>query len=163
PAVLKGLQYLRGQGAGRGVQAGEAALMALAMVKADLPLSDSGLTACLNQVRARFAGSTFTPQRKGGADIYEAAVIVMALGNADPVAYRAMIESAAHYLIAHQKANGSWDYDARDHGDSSISQYALLGLWEAENAGVSVAPSVWDRAAGWYMSVQSSAGSWNYH
>ena len=39
----------------------------------------------------------------------------------------------------------------------------MLGLWEAENAGVEIAPSTWDHAAEWYMSVQSSAGSWNYH
>ena len=37
-------------------------------------------------------------------------------------------------------------------GDTSISQYAVLGMWEAENAGVDVSPSVWDRAAQWYMS-----------
>ncbi len=39
----------------------------------------------------------------------------------------------------------------------------MLGLWEAENVGVDIPPSVWDRAADWYMSVQSGSGSWNYH
>src|SRR5271157_435671 len=39
----------------------------------------------------------------------------------------------------------------------------LLDLWECENSGVNVPPSVWDRAASWYLSVQASAGSWNYH
>ena len=40
----------------------------------------------------------------------------------------------------------------------------MLGLWEAENAGVDVPPSVWDRAASWFLSVQASVdGSWNYH
>ena len=62
-----------------------------------------------------------------------------------------------------QNANGSWDYVGRNQGDTSISQYAVLGLWEAENAGANVAPAIWDRAASWFMSVQSSAGSWNYH
>jgi hypothetical protein len=36
-------------------------------------------------------------------------------------------------------------------------------LWEAENAGVDIPPSAWDRAASWYMSTQSGAGSWCYH
>src|SRR5208282_2209411 len=30
-------------------------------------------------------------------------------------------------------------------------------------SGVDIPPSVWDRAASWYLSVQASAGSWNYH
>ncbi len=56
--------------------------------------------------------------------------------------------------MAKQKAAGCWDYDGRAAGDASISQYAVLGLWEAENAGVRIAPSVWDNAAGWFLSVQ---------
>ncbi len=59
--------------------------------------------------------------------------------------------------------NGAWDYSNRSAGDVSITQYALLGLWEAENAGVPVSAKVWDHAARWYLSVQSSQGSWNYH
>jgi hypothetical protein len=161
PAVIKGLQFLRSR-AGQ-VQVGESALMALAMIKADLPANDTGLTACMAKVRARFAGSSYTPERGGGADIYEAAVVAMALVNLDAVANRSYIESAAQYLIGRQNPNGSWDYKGRTQGDSSISQYALLGLWECENAGINVPPNVWDTAAGWYMSVQSGAGSWNYH
>src|SRR6185437_5922375 len=58
--------------------------------------------------------------------------------------------------------NGSWDYSGRTAGDTSISQYAVLGLWEADNGGARVSPLVWDRAAQWFLSVQSG-GSWNYH
>ena len=90
--------------------------------------------------------------------------MAMALVNLDSEAHRGEIGMAANYLIGLQKANGSWDYAYRSHGDGSISQYALLGLWECENAGVAVPPSVWDRAASWYLSVQApSTGSWNYH
>ena len=87
----------------------------------------------------------------------------MALSTADPVGYRSEIDSAARYLMGRQNPNGSWDYSQRLAGDTSISQYAVLGLWEAENAGVNVGPSVWDRAASWYLSSQSGEGSWNYH
>ena len=74
-----------------------------------------------------------------------------------------MIASAADHIMSKQKANGCWDYDNRQAGDASISQYAVLGLWEAENAGVRVRPSVWDNAASWYMSVQGASGGWTYH
>ncbi len=87
----------------------------------------------------------------------------MVLANQDAESNRFWIKLVADYLLSTQKANGSWDYSHRQNGDTSISQYAVLGLWEAENAGVDIPPSVWDRAASWYMSTQSAAGSWCYH
>jgi HEAT repeats len=161
PSVLRGVQFLRGRTAQSKV--GETAMIALALIKAEVPPSDPALAGCIQRILTRFSGSLYNPERSGGADIYEAAVVAMALVNLDPVAHRSEIESTANFLMGRQNANGSWDYNGRSAGDCSISQYALLGLWEAENAGVSVPPSVWDRAAGFYMSVQSSGGSWNYH
>ena len=161
PAALKGLGYLRSH-AGH-TQVGEAGLMALAMIKAEVPENDPALSACLGQIASRFSGSLYTPERQGGADIYEASVLCLALVNQDPKANQSRIQALASYLIGRQNPNGSWDYNGRSAGDTSISQYGVLGLWEAENAGVRIAPEVWDRAAAWFLSVQSPAGSWNYH
>jgi hypothetical protein len=134
PAVARGLQYLKAHGAG--LTAGEAALAAMALIKADVPASDPGLAACLASIRRRFNGSVFTPERSGGPDVYEASVVLMALASLDAASNRAEIEAAARHLLAKQKPGGGWDYDTRTAGDSSISQYAVLGLWEAEIAGV---------------------------
>jgi hypothetical protein len=161
PAVARGLQFLKAKGPGE--QTGEAALAAMALIKADVPASEPGLATCLAKVRQRFNGSTFTPERAGGADIYEAAIILMTLASLDPVAHRAQIEATAQYLLARQKPSGGWDYDTRTVGDSSISQYAVLGLWEAETAGIPVPPPVWERAAAWYMATQRPDGAWIYH
>jgi hypothetical protein len=90
-------------------------------------------------------------------------VVILALANLDPVRYKPQIESTAKYIMARQNLNGSWDYNQRTAGDTSISQYGVLGLWEAENAGVTIPPRVWDNAASWYLSSQSGGGSWNYH
>jgi uncharacterized protein YfaS (alpha-2-macroglobulin family) len=87
----------------------------------------------------------------------------MALSNLDAQGNLRYLGMIATYLTGRQNSNGSWDYNGRNHGDSSISQYAVLGLWEAENAGVSVTPAVWDRAAGWFMATQHSSGAWSYH
>ena len=112
---------------------------------------------------ARITPSGYLPERGSGGCIYEAAVVAMALANAEGTESRAKIVPVAAYLIGRQKPNGSWDYDNRVAGDTSITQYALLGLWECANAGAYVPPSVWDRAAAWYLSVQGSSGGWSYH
>ena len=160
PIVTRGVAYLRGGGP---AGAGESALAALALIKAEVPANDAALRGMLAIVQNRFAESTFHPEKGSGGEIYEAGVVILALANHDATAHRAEIEAAAQFLIGKQNANGSWDYIGRSSGDTSISQYAVLGLWEAENAGINVPPSVWDRAAGWYLSSQSMSGSWNYH
>ena len=161
PAVLSGIQYLKGQASRQ--QVGEAAMVALALLKADVPVDDPALAACLSKIRSRFTGSGYSPERSGGFDVYEAGAIALAVANLKTEERGSMLDTVAAYLRSKQKPNGSWDYDPRPFGDTSISQYAVLGLWECENSGVDVPPSVWDRAAQWYMSVQSPAGSWNYH
>jgi len=160
PAVLKGVDYLRTHA---GADAGHSAMIALGLMKAEVPHSDPAVQGCLNRVRSQFTTSSYSPAMGAGPGTYEAAAAVMALSTEDAESNRVMIGQVATYLIGRQNGNGSWDYSTRTQGDTSISQYAVLGLWEAENAGADVPPSVWDRAASWYMSVQSGAGSWNYH
>ena len=167
PAVNRAVDYLRAHvHAGTGYASsgvGENALAALAMIKAEVPPTDPGLANAIRSIDARFSGSTYNPEKQGGADVYEAAVIIMALANLDPSGRKAQISGAADYIMGKQNANGSWDYSGRSAGDCSISQYAVLGLWEAENAGIPINPRVWDNAAAFYISVQAPQGSWNYH
>ena len=159
PVVTRAVQYLQGHGRSG---AGETALLALALIKAEVPASDSALQGAMATVRAQFDGTSYRSSTAAN-EVYTAAVIAMALSNADAVGYKREIDSVAGFLISKQNPNGSWDYTSRTAGDTSISQYAVLGLWEAENAGASVAPGVWDRAASWYLSTQASGGSWTYH
>jgi len=161
PIVVKGVAFLRGNAAGAGV--GETALIALAMLKAEVPPGDPTLAACLARLRTRITTETYEPERKNGADIYEAAVVALAFANVPGESRRAELNPVARYLLSHQKGNGSWDYPERRQGDTSMSQYAVLGLWEAENGGATVPPETWERAAVWFLSAQSPAGSWNYH
>jgi hypothetical protein len=161
PAVNSGVQYLRKSGA---KNPGESAMIALALMKAEVPHNDPAVQSCMSQLRGRFAtAGSYSPAMGDGSGTYEAAATIMALATEDAEANRSMIATVATYIAGRQNVNGSWDYVNRSAGDTSISQYAVLGLWEAENLGVDIAPSVWDRAASWYLSVQSSAGSWNYH
>jgi hypothetical protein len=163
PVVEKGVAYLKSAGGGAGGQVGETALGALAMIKAEVPASDPSLARALAAILKRFGESSYIPERSGGSEIYEAGVIILALGSLDSITYKAQIESCARYIMSRQNANGSWDYTTRQAGDTSISQYAVLGLWESEVAGISVPASTWDKAAQWFLSSQSGGGSWNYH
>jgi hypothetical protein len=159
-AAARGAQYLRGR-AGSG-QVGETALIGLALLKTDVPASDPSVTACVNKVLQRFSGG-YVPERQGGHDVYEAGCVAMLLANLEGESKRAVLEVVAQYLTSKQKAGGCWDYDNRTAGDTSISQYAVLGLWEAENGGATISPAVWDHAASWFLSVQRPDGSWTYH
>jgi hypothetical protein len=149
PAVARGVQFLKSRAVD--LPPGEMGLAVLAMLKADLPATDKTIVACLAKLRQRFTSEGYRADRSGGADIYEAAVVAMALANLDAESRRSELAALAQYLTSRQKANGSWDYDNRTFGDTSISQYAVLGLWEASNAGAEVSPGVFDRAAGWFL------------
>jgi hypothetical protein len=161
PAVLGGVQYLRTRAASQ--PAGESAMIALAMLKAEVPAGDPAVAACLARIRSRFTSSEYAPERGHGPGAYEAGAAAMALASQDPVANRGYLSMIATWLLTHQNANGSWDYAGRTHGDTSITQYAVLGLWEAENSGVEVSPAVWERIATWHISTQFGDGGWVYH
>ena len=161
PSVLAGVQYLRGHYANK--QSGESAMIALGLLKAEVPPTDPAVVGCLARCRSRFTESGYIPELTDGRGVYEAAAVTLAMVNQDPAENLAWIRILAGYLIGAQKPNGSWDYSHRSAGDTSISQYAVLGLWEAENAGVTIPPVVWDRAADWFLSTQGAAGSWTYH
>ncbi len=160
-AVQGGVQFLRTHAGNQ--HAGESAMIALALLKAEVPAGDPALAGCLNKVRSRFTSSEFVPERGNGQGAYEAGAIAMALASQDAAANRGYLAMLVSYLTAHQNGNGSWDYSGRSQGDTSITQYAVLGLWEAENSGVAVSPVVWERIANWFMSTQCGDGGWIYH
>ncbi len=161
PAVLAGVRYLKRHSSDQ--LPGESAMIALGLLKAEVPHNDPAVQTCVASFMSRFTGGSYEPQRTNGTGVYEAAAVAMALANLDAAAHRNELAMIASYLLGQQRANGSWDYTGRDSGDTSITQYAILGLWEAETAGVEVSPSVWERTASWYLSTQRSNGAWVYH
>ena len=161
PAVQRAIQFLQGKAGTQRI--GETAIAALALIKAEVPPNDPGLSKLIARLRSRITSEGYWPDRTGGHDIYEAACVALALANLDADTRRGELDVIAKYMISHQNANGSWDYTGRTQGDTSISQYGVLGLWECENGGAEIPPEVWDRCATWFLSVQSAQGSWNYH
>jgi hypothetical protein len=159
--VDKAVEFLETRGLGG--DAGEAAIAALALSKAGRKPGDPGLDSCVIKIKNCFDGSQYNPSLNDGPANYEAACALMALAAVNPIANRPQIQSIANYLLSHQKASGGWDYPNRPYGDTSMTQYAILALWEAENAGIEISPEVWDKAAVWALRAQEEDGSWRYH
>ncbi|HAH47002.1 MAG TPA: hypothetical protein DCM07_19545 [Planctomycetaceae bacterium] len=103
--------------------------------------------------------------KPGGDFNYCAGVQLMVLEAVDPKKYYTEIRSTVDFLIRTQHSTGSWYYpgDTPHNGDTSITQYAVLGLWAAERAGAQIPTDVWDKAARWHLSTQLRDGGFGYH
>lgn len=139
---------------------GSAAIATVALLKSGMKPDTPQIKDVCDRLCARITRTTFTPQTH---HVYEAGVSLLALANADPKKYRPQIDVLAKYLIANQGVNGQWHYPNATEGDTSISQYALLGLWEASRCGVVVPTEVWDKAATWHFRTQQRDGGFAYH
>ncbi|HEX8912221.1 MAG TPA: DUF4159 domain-containing protein, partial [Humisphaera sp.] len=87
---------------------------------------------------------------------------------------RAVLQRDADRLVAGVirtgPARGLWDYDSNKPGgrgndgviDLSISQFGVLGLWSAVQAGVRVPPEVWRTFDEVWRKQQAPDGAWSY-
>lgn len=163
--TAKGVAFLRGQ-LPKESRTGELALAALALVKSGLTLADPVVKEAVEKVRSRASDGVYKPDRAGGADNYEAGIVAMLLVSADGSTYRPEIEAVAKYIMSRQTDFGAWDYGSGNSGttgDTSMTQYAVLGLWEASSVGVEVPLKVWDQAADWLITRQDPGGGFAYH
>lgn len=160
-SVTRAAAYLKGAGARLG--AGENSIVALALAKAGVEASDPALSELITQLRSCVADGTYRPTRDKGQGVYEAACTIMALTAIDAEAFGEEIDATTKYLVGKQFPAGCWDYDHRGKGDTSFTQFALLGLWEARQAGADVSAMVFDQAAGWLIANQGPGGGYAYH
>lgn len=162
-AIEKGVAFLRAKATTQ--FGGYNALCIYAMMKAKVKPSDPAIVTVLAKIvqKAKNSGDYKPPEHH----VYEAGVDLMALEAADGEKYKELIASIVKYLLAEQLPNGSWDYPAKNNdGDTSITQYAVLGLWAARRAGVEVPTDAWNRAAQWYVKTQlkgKGGGAFSYH
>jgi len=141
-----------------GTEPGESALVTLALLTAgESPDSEPmrrGLDA-LRKCRINASHETYTRS-----------LLTMAFAAADPEKFRDQIAAHAEWLEQAQTRSGAWNYSeggGRSGGDNSNTQYALLGLNAASEAGFAVRPEVWLRSRRYWELTQNSDGSWGYH
>ena len=146
----------------KNMHGGPLSLCALALLKADLPVTSPEIQRAIDDVRKRV-----DPQKGYQPDaehVYSAGVAAVLLSDADAEANRPYLEAIARYISSVQRANGSWDYPNRPqtNGDISVTHYALLGLWACARAGVEIQSTVWSKAATWHVASQNPDGGFAY-
>ncbi|MCH9655024.1 MAG: hypothetical protein K0U89_14290 [Planctomycetes bacterium] len=164
-AIQRGISYLkRRENYGR---TGLNAFVAYALIKAGESPESPYIQNCMKNILADHDQKNEKGEivYKPGSDYnYCAGVQLMVLEAISPEKYHAEIRTTTEFLISTQQPGGSWfyDQDVANNGDTSVSQYAILGLWAAERAGVLVPTRVWDKAARWHLTTQHQNGAFSY-
>ena len=147
---------------------GTTALVTLALLTAGEPASEKNDGAGPRQPR--------TVQRQRLGKTYSVALQTMVFAQADPDRYKVQLLDNVQWLERAQiqpgdrvKWPGSWTYDEikTSQGDNSNTQYALLGLHAASEAGIPVRPQVWALSRQYWEIAQRQngfdRGGWGYY
>ncbi|MBI3268369.1 MAG: DUF4159 domain-containing protein [Planctomycetes bacterium] len=158
-AVDRGIQYLRDhpdeilKGYSQ-FRPGPQALRGLALLAAGLdpkadPLVASDLQAVLET---------------GPRRTYIAGLEAMFMAAVDPEAHKGLIHQCSRWLQRCQGADGTWSYDpdSPKAGDHSNTQFALLGLYAAQESHLNVPSAAWDRTLEHFNNTQNPDGGWSY-
>jgi hypothetical protein len=131
---------------------GETTLATLALLQAGERADSPAVAAALPHVRA-------LPDKQ----VYVVALKIMVLAQADAQAYAAEINAAARWLAEAQGTHGLWSYTPGEaRFDHSNTQFALLGLHAAAEAGVRIPQKVWRDALAGVIRTQKEDGGWSY-
>lgn len=95
-------------------------------------------------------------------DIYSLGLAIVLLTEIDPAEHRARLDRLVARLVGYQKPHGGWGYSYQPTGDTSMTQYAVLGLWSADHAGIDTPREAWMRVTGWLIRTQDPGGGWGY-
>jgi len=174
---LRNLQGPGGRWADYAQDGGVTALVTYALLEAGVAPDDRAVEAALQSLRR--APNDYT---------YVVALKAMAFSAADPTRYREDIQNCAERLVFFQTATGGWGYGQAvppppdpnyDFGlpsakveaerqrvsqrpDASNTQFAILGLAEAERAGARVPLDAWRKADRFLRTTHRPDGGWGY-
>lgn len=151
--AIRAAQVEPGRWPDRNQAGGTTCLAVLALVQAGERLDSTAVSAGLKRIRQ-------LPNK----EVYTTALKVMVLAKTDPKRYRSEISAAADFLIKAQNRSGLWSYRPISGSgfDHSNSQFALLGLHAAAQAGTKIPARVWKRARQTVIRTQNDDGGWAY-
>lgn len=132
---------------------GMTALVTLALLSCDVPPTDPKIKKALDQLRPLQPRLT-----------YVVALQTMVFAQASPKDDAALIMRNARWLMNTRLGNGQWSYGEHESGsgDNSNTQYALLGLKAAADAGAEIPPKFWEQCREFWIQKQSPIGAWGY-
>jgi hypothetical protein len=142
----------------------EASLVAYAMLRGGEPVDSPAIKTLARRVlEDKFNGGTYGQGTLH--QYYEAGTDMMMFEAINPRRYQRELDIIAAYAIEHQWPDGAWYYPGNDEhgGDTSHTQYAVLGLWSAARAGIRIPRNVWSRIAEWHLDTQLPDGGFAYH
>jgi hypothetical protein len=147
---------------------GRAGIAALGLLKSGTSPNDAAIAKIIDERLLPKFQSDGSYKPSALTDLYyEAGVDLMVYVNSHPEAHERQIASLVKILLEAQHDEGYWTYPANaragDRGDTSITQYALLGLWDAQRHGIQIPIAVFERAASWLAANQDSEGAFWYH
>ncbi|MBU0617977.1 MAG: DUF4159 domain-containing protein, partial [Planctomycetes bacterium] len=150
--ALRTTQHADGLWPDYGYHGGVACLATLALLQAGEPVEAECVATALEAILN-------LPDQH----VYVVGLKIMVLATADPVKYRQEIHAAARWLVGAQTSGGLWGYtDVGPRYDNSNTQFALLGLHAASQAGIKIPPNVWKRAQQAIFLNQNADGGWSY-
>ncbi len=159
--VAKGLEYLGSQDPETFSRLGALCLAGLAFVKAgqpEHPTVKAAIQAC-RDLTAKGPEQITTSV----CDIYSSGLVIIFLSAVDGSAYRQEIGVMVRSLERRQLSGGGWTYESLAVGDTSMTQYGALGMWEAAASGYPLPVDRVARTLGWLMRTQDPSGGWGYH
>ncbi len=150
--LIKARQQPDGSWAEHFYAGGETALCVLALLQAGEPADSPLIQKALPHILA--AENQYT---------YVVGLKIMVLAAIDARQYAAEIQSAAKWLGDAQTSAGLWNYTLTPgRWDHSNTQFALLGLHAAAEAGARIPAVVWQKAQGGLLRSQNRDGGWTY-
>lgn len=138
---------------------GREALAGLTMLKSGAPLTHARVQSAVETLQKHLS----TPEPYVRIDeMYTPCVEILFFLAADPQRFRPEIDKALSYLLSRQKTHGGWGYVSKPDGDTSMTQYAVLALWELSEAGIDVPIEVWENVTNWLLRTQDPSGAFGY-
>jgi hypothetical protein len=135
-AVAKGIAFLEKN---NDVRFGASSLAALVLVKDGREANHPKIEQAVKDIRAAIAKPPLT------SDVYSTGLSIIFLVELDPSKYRPEIEALLKYLLSIQQSWGGWGYPNSGTGDTSMTQYGVLSMWEAGRAGFTTPADAWER------------------
>ncbi|QOV91867.1 DUF4159 domain-containing protein [Humisphaera borealis] len=132
---------------------GQAALTSWAMLSCNEPFKESWFQRRIGWVQCYDSPNT-----------YDRAMRLMFLSNLRYQGMDPWLKRDAAWLIDTMTGQGNWEarnvgVRSNDYGDNANGQYAVLGLWAADQAGIDIPMTTWQKVDNYWRLAQRPAGA----